>query len=210
MPHIGAAAILTAGATAAAGALGFAGAKSAAKSQDRASSEAIAFAREQEAEKKREWEAQQKAAAYQWQVMQANLAPYRAARAKVFSQYGIPTNVEAPPMPPDFLTPGATAPSPAMFAPGHKEGTGGAYMALMAGLPGAASAMIPFLRRGGSAPGVGLGQGGPGYAMSPMQPYGGPEMAGPPTSQIQGGPVDLSNLYNWADWQQAIGGSAGG
>jgi hypothetical protein len=201
-----------------AGASSLFGSHKAAQTQDKASDKAIALATAQEAERKREWEAQQKAAAYQWQVMQANLAPYRAARAAVLQKYGINTNVDAPPMPEGFGMPGGM-PAPTMDPRRQMGGGTGGYGSLGLGLGVGAGALQAYLSSrnpntfgpgvGGSG-GIGLGEGGPGYAMSPMTPYGGPEMAGPPTSQIQGGPVDLSNLYNWADWQQAIGGSAGG
>jgi len=201
-----------------AGASSLFGSHKAAQTQGKASDAAIALAREQEVERKREWEKQQEAAAYQWKVQQANLKPYRLARAAVLGKYGIDTNVEDIPMPPGFGMPGGM-PAPVMDPRRQMGGGSGGYGALGLGLGVGAGALQAYLSSrnpntfgpgvGGSG-GIGLGEGGPGYAMSPMTPYDGPEMAGPPTSQIQGGPVDLSNLYNWADWQQAIGGSAGG
>jgi len=190
-----AAPIIAGGAALGAGALGFAGAKSAAKSQQQSSDQAIALAREQEAERRREWDAQQKAAAYQWQVMQANLAPYRAARAAVLQKYGINTNVDAPPMPEGFGMPGGAAP---MGPPPRSGGGGGAGLAALgASLPIAASAASQFFK---SSPYTQIP--GP-YSSNEVGAPGGPP--GPPAP-----PIDLSNLYNWADWQQAIGGSAGG
>jgi hypothetical protein len=199
MPPAVAAAAITGAGVLGAGALGFAGAKSAAKSQQQASDQAITLAREQEAERKREWEAQQKAAAYQWQVMQANLAPYRAARASVLSKYGINTNVDAPPMPADFGMPGSAAP----VTPMPQRGGGGPNPMLMgagilAGSMGPAFAAYQRAKEQNPYTQV------PGpYTSNEVGAPGGPP--GPPAS-----PVDLSNLYNWADWQQAIGGSAGG
>ena len=115
-------ALFAAGGAVAAGGLGLAGALKSSSTQKKSSDAAIALAREQEANKMRMWEEQQKAARMQWDAMQANLAPYRAARASVLEKYGIKTGVEPPPMPPDFM--GGTTPSPAMFAPGSTAGTG--------------------------------------------------------------------------------------
>lgn len=185
------------------------GSHKAQKSQEKSSDAAIAFAKEQEAEKKREWEAAQKAAQYQWQVQQANLAPYRAARASVLGKYGINTNVEAPPMPEGWGMPGSAGPS-AMAPRGGGGGMGG-LGALGLGLGAGAGALQAYLAsRGpqtmgpgvGGSGGYGIGAGGPGYAMSPLQ-----EFAGPPTSQIQGGQINPQDLTNWENWNNYLGGN---
>lgn len=94
------------GAALGAAAIGATGSIIASKTNQSSQQQAIALQQQQDAERVREYNQQQAAAAYQWQVQQAQLAPYRAARAAILGKYGINTAQPSVTAPPGFGTPG--------------------------------------------------------------------------------------------------------
>lgn len=85
------------------GLLGLKGSKDASKAQAKANSDALAFARQQEANRRQEWEYQQRAAAAAWQARQAMVMPFLAGGLGVLAKYGIkssmPQMTSMPPLP---------------------------------------------------------------------------------------------------------------
>lgn len=121
------------------------GNSSAAKTQQKSASDALQFQREQEAERRHEWEYRQAQAKAAWEARQKMLAPFLAGGASVLAKYGIRAPQESTP-PPSFSAPmpsGYTggpipttpsAPGPASMPPPPGVGTSSAGMG-PAGLP---------------------------------------------------------------------------
>lgn len=94
----------------------------AAKGQEKTAADALAFTREQEAERRREWEYQQAQAASAWKARQQMIAPFMAGGYSVLGKYGIPVQMQqAPTMPslsagtpPPGAAPGRAMPPAAM------------------------------------------------------------------------------------------------
>lgn len=172
----------------------------------RSADQALAYAKEQEAERRREWDIQSKAAQAQWDTQQANLAPYRAARAAILRKHGIDVPDVVAPKPPDFsagpppgwksgdpLTPGS-----ATAATSKPKSSGGGFGgALALGAIGGAATALPSLYEKykmaqpqygmASAPtNAGLSTGGVGYGMSPLT-------SPPPV-------IPTSGLSNWSGY----------
>lgn len=171
----------------------------------RTANQAIDLQREQEAERRREWDIQTAAAKKQWDTEQANLAPYRAARLQVLRKrgYDVP---DVQPTPPDY-----SAGPPVGWKPGDP-------------IPGASSGapktgITPKIGGGtdwGGIGGVGLGALGAGVGSlasyyANKQPK--TEVAGPPRSMISSGSISspssgtnlTSGLSNWSDWSNYYG-----
>jgi len=155
------------------------------------------YAKEQEAERRREWDIQSKAAQAQWDTQQANLEPYRKARAAILRKHGIEVPDVIPPKPPDFssgpppgwkpgdpLSPGGSAAA----APKRGGGMGGA---LALGALGGAAAAFPSLYDK--------------YRMSNTS-----QVAGPPRSMIQGGPIPDLPTPDQYNRLAGLGGPNGG
>lgn len=202
------AAIATGAATLGAGALSYAGSKNAANTQKQSSDAAIAFAKEQEAERRREWDIQTAAAKQQWDTQQANLAPYRAARLEILRKHGLNVPDMVPPKPPDFSAgpppnwkPGDPIPGGAAATPKNTGSSAGSWLAAAGGLglqglgAGLAAAkQSPYTTTGGP------------YTTTTAGVPGGP--AGPPSSLMNPagtGIISPANLSNWSDWSNYYG-----
>lgn len=227
---VGTAAIIGAAGAIGAGAISYAGQKNAANTQRETSDAAIAFAKEQEAERRREWDIQTAAAKKQWDTSQANLAPYRAARLQILRKHGIDVQ-EAAPAPPDFSAgpppdwkPGDPIPGGAVATQKHGSGAGswlaaaggiglqglGAGFAAAKNHPDTSTAGPPrSMIQGGAIPDLPTPD-----QYSRLAGLGGPTQGSLPTpdqySRLAslGGPgtVSTSNLSNWSDWNNYFGG----
>lgn len=83
----------------------------ASKTQAGTAAQALDFSKAQEAERKREWDTQQTAAAAQWKAKQDMLRPFNAAAYSVLGKYGIPVSMSDP-------TPPQAQAMPADWQPG--------------------------------------------------------------------------------------------
>ena len=154
------------------------GAKKGGDTSRRASDQAVSLAREQEAQRKKEWEIQQAAEKerlaieqanlkQQWEREEAQLAPYRAARAGLLQKYGYGGGVDMGPRP-----------MPAGYG-------GPSGMANAAPVPQGRMAPNPMTL-------------GPGNAMASQVIDRGPQMAG---QVIDRPAVRTTDLGNWDDWR---------
>jgi len=174
--------------------------------QANTASQALDFAKQQEAQRRREWDIQTAAAKKQWDTQQANLAPYRAARLQILRKHGIDVP-EAAPTPPDYSggpppgwKPGDPIPG-AASAPSKPAG-GGAGSWLAAGASGFAPLGAALTA---AQPSPYTTTGGP-YTTTTAGVPGGP--AGPPSSLMNPadtGIISPANPSNWSDWSNYYG-----
>lgn len=94
------------------GGLGITGNLLATDAQREAADEALAFQREKEEQRRREWEMEREAKQRQWEAQQRFLSPYRRAGASVLAAYGIdiPEDYMEPQLSPEVET--AVPPNP--------------------------------------------------------------------------------------------------
>lgn len=180
--------------------------------QTNATNQAVALAKEQDAEKLRQWNIQTAMAKQQWDTREANLAPYRAAHLEVLRRRGYNVPDVVPPKAPDYsggpppgwkpgdpIPGGASTPSKPAGGGISPWALGGAGLGLTGLGTGLAAAFNKPPDTSAAGPPSSMIKGGA-LDLSP---------AGPPSSMIQGGTVPTSSLYNWNDWSKYYGDAGG-
>lgn len=155
--------------------------KHAADTQGESTSAALDFSKQQEAERRREWDTQQQASRDAWTARQQMMTPFLAGGQSVLQKYGI--NTPAPSMPASLSAP--------MPAGGGPAGTSSVPGPAMPNVPGVS--VQPLTPTAVPAP-----------QAVPQSSTVGSLMD--PSTQAPSGPQTASAPAAWTDWNKYLGG----